>query len=139
MEKDKYADVIRKAGFRATKPRMALLHFLVGSKMPRSIKEIASALQRKDVDQVTVYRTVGTFKKAGFVREINLRGEHPRYELEDEHDHHHVVCTKCKKVEDFTGCSADGLGRKVLRESHSFSKITGHSFEFYGLCDACVK
>ena len=131
-------DILNAAGFRATKPRIALLSFLDNSTIPLLINEIVSGLKSAKVDQVTVYRMIEAFKTAGIVREVNLQGERPRYELADiEHDHHHIVCTNCRKVEDFVGCDTSKLEKKALQQSH-FAKVTGHSFDLYGLCNSCA-
>jgi Fe2+ or Zn2+ uptake regulation protein len=131
-------DILQAAGFRATKPRLALLAFLQKIPSPLPISEIASGLKSAKVDQVTVYRMIEAFKAAGIVREVNLQGERPRYELTDiEHDHHHIVCTSCHKVEDFVGCDTEQLEKKALQQSH-FAKVTGHSFDLYGLCNSCA-
>jgi Fur family ferric uptake transcriptional regulator len=55
--------------------------------------------------------------------------------------HHHLVCTGCNKVIDYTDFideevellreTEKGLGRK-----YDF-KITNHIIQFYGLCDKC--
>ena len=134
------AEIARSAGFRATKPRLLLLEFLRKAQYPLSIQEIAKSLGRKNVDQVTLYRILDAFKQKGIVREVNFQGERPRYELTDtKNDHHHIVCTNCHKLEDFKGCDAEKIGGKALKQSRSFSKITGHSFDLYGLCNGCAK
>jgi Fe2+ or Zn2+ uptake regulation protein len=138
MEKTEVAEKIRRAGFRATKQRIALISFLIKAERPIRIQEIADALNGS-IDPVTVYRMVDAFKKVGIVREVNLRGTHPRYELTDEHDHHHIVCTDCGRVEDFIDTAHEKIEAKVLARSRSFKKITGHSFDLYGLCKACVR
>ena len=132
------SEIIRSAGFRATKPRLALLAYLAKAKYPLNIQEVALGLKNK-VDQVTVYRMIESFKSAGLVREVNLQGDRPKYELADAEDHHHIVCTKCRKVEDFTGCDAECTAKKALKQSRSFAKITGHSFDLYGLCNTCAR
>jgi len=132
-------EIIRSAGFRATKPRLSLLSFLEKAKYPLSIQEVALGL-RNNVDQVTVYRMIESFTVAGIVREVNLQGDRPKYELADvENDHHHIVCTKCRKVEDFIGCGIGRVEKSALQKSEKFATITGHSFDLYGLCNACVR
>jgi Fe2+ or Zn2+ uptake regulation protein len=141
MEKTRvdFKAILRRVGFRATEPRLELLSFLSKQHLPLSIIEIASGLKPKRIDQVTVYRMVEAFAKAGIASEVNLKGERPRYELSDtEHDHHHIVCTSCHKVEDFIGCNTTQLEKKALHQSH-FSKVTGHSFDLYGLCNSCAR
>jgi Fur family ferric uptake transcriptional regulator len=132
------ADLIRKAGFRATKQRLALMSFLAKAHEPLLIQEIAEGL-KGTMDQVTTYRVLAAFKRADLVREVNLRGELPKYELSDEHDHHHIVCTDCGRIEDFTDETHEKVEHRVLAKSKSFKSITGHSFDLYGLCNVCAR
>ncbi len=134
----KDADVLRGAGFRATKPRLALISLLQGSCTPLSIGEIVEKMRRTS-DMVTVYRMIEACTKAGIVREVNLQGDKPRYELSDENDHHHIVCTDCGVIEDFIDETHGKIGRLVLARSKQFKAITGHSFDLYGLCNSCAK
>jgi Fe2+ or Zn2+ uptake regulation protein len=138
MEKDHVhlAARIRAAGFRATTPRLAVLAFLEHAKLPLPIKKISKGIGKK-VDQVTVYRTVEAFAKAGLVRASDLAGERG-YEYALGNDHHHIVCVECGKVEDFKEPSHAKLAERVLKNAHSFSKLIGHSFEFTGLCNHCI-
>ena len=138
MQKRDPRTILMGAGFRATKPRLLLLKLLEKSHIPLSIHDIVLKLQN-DVDQVTVYRSIESFTHTGIVREVDFQGQLARYEILDlEHDHHHIVCTKCHKIEDFVGCDVERVEKTALRQSHSFSRITGHSFDLYGLCKTCV-
>jgi Fur family ferric uptake transcriptional regulator len=131
--------ILKASGFRATKSRIAVLLLLEKAGKPLSIREIVGRLTGEKIDQVTVYRMVEAFVKKGILREVNLRGDHPRYELQDEHDHHHIVCTSCERVEDFVDSTHENIEKRVLAKSKSFKQITGHSFDLYGLCKACSK
>lgn len=140
MQKRDKGAILRRAGFRVTKPRLLILELLEISSTPLSIYEIVAQLRDHDIDQVTVYRSIETFTQAGIIREVDFLGQHARYELPDlEHDHHHIVCTKCHKIEDFVGCDIENIEKKALRQSHAFSQIIGHSFDLYGLCNSCAK
>jgi Fur family ferric uptake transcriptional regulator len=139
MKGDIFAEKIRRAGFRATKQRVLFVSILAKAKLPLLTQDIVDRIGPEGVDQVTVYRMVDAFKKAGIVREVNLRGDNPRYELEDEHDHHHIVCTDCGRVEDFTEHTHERVEKHVLAKSKKFKKITGHAFDLYGLCNTCAK
>lgn len=131
------ANIVRQAGLRATKPRLALLSLLQTAKYPLNIKELAEKLGT--ADQVTLYRTLNTFKKAGIVNQIDFQDNAARYEYKDtEHDHHHIVCVTCKKIDDFVGCDYERLSQAVLKQAPRFAEITGHSFEFFGKCRMCI-
>jgi hypothetical protein len=59
-----------------------------------------------------------------------------RYELLQEGHHHHVICSKCRKVQDVV------LKVDLDAEEHKIQKDTGfkiqsHSLEFFGLCTDC--
>lgn len=134
------ADIIRKAGFRATRPRLLVLSFLKKVTYPVGIKEIVVGVGSKNVDQVTVYRILDAFKKAGVVVQMDFQHGRAYYELKDaKHDHHHIICTGCNKIEDFTGCDYDKLAHKALSQTKGFARVTNHSLELFGLCKACVK
>lgn len=132
--------LIRKADLRVTTPRRHLLSLLSKQPYPMTIQEICIKLSRYHIDQVTVYRIVEVFKNSGLLREVDLRQGRPRYEIADvEDDHHHVVCVKCDKIEDFEGCDYEKLAQKALQQVRGFAKIESHSFELFGLCNTCVK
>ncbi|HEV3245526.1 MAG TPA: Fur family transcriptional regulator [Candidatus Paceibacterota bacterium] len=139
MKTPQAPEMIRRAGFRATKQRVALISYLSSAKRPLLVQEIVEEVQGKNIDQATVYRMIGTFKNKGIVREVNLQGSQPRYELKDEHDHHHIVCTDCGRVEDFTDHAHGKVGARVLARSKTFKRITGHAFDLYGVCKTCVE
>lgn len=126
---------LRAFGYRATKPRVRLLSYLHTQGQPVGVVQIAKAL-RGAMDTVTIYRTLAAFQKSGLVREIYLGKGAPMYELADTHDHHHVVCTSCGKIEDVELEHAD-LERRALKQTASFSNISAHSLEFFGECKKC--
>jgi Fe2+ or Zn2+ uptake regulation protein len=135
--KEYFASLLRTGGYKATPGRIALLHTLFSSKKPLSIKEIVRELASSKVDQATVYRILSILEDLGVVRQVNLRHGHADYEFVDANDHHHLVCVKCKRVEDIPGCDPEQVGRQVLAQAKSFSRITQHSFEFFGVCKSC--
>ena len=137
---DREASVLLKEhGLRATKQRVEMLTFLESASSPLSIQDISLKL-RRSMDNVTVYRILDTFKVADIVREVHLHSGRICYELVDhEHDHHHVVCTKCHRTEDFVGCEAEKAERSAMKQVKGFAKITGHSLELFGLCTKCAR
>jgi Fur family ferric uptake transcriptional regulator len=51
--------------------------------------------------------------------------------------HHHLICSRCGRVVDFSDCDLSGLERRLAQENGF--KIEGHLLEFLGLCPACQK
>ena len=130
---------IRNCRIRATKPRLRVLAFLQQAKYPLSVKGIVNGVGSTNIDQGTVYRILDMFKKAGLVVQVDFQQNCAYYELKDaKHDHHHIVCTECHRVEDFTGCDYAKLADKALKQVKTFAKVTHHSLELFGLCNLCI-
>ena len=130
-------DILRASGLRPTAQRIALFTYLADERMPRSICDIIARLKTQ-MDAVTVYRIIESFQNAGIVRQVDLRQGSPLFELIDEHDHHHIVCTKCERVEDFEGCNYESLTKTALTQSSAFASIQSHCIELFGFCKKCT-
>ena len=126
------------AGYKTTPGRLAILELLEKSKKPLGIAKITRGLRGKKLDPVTVYRVLDVLEKVGLVRKVDLRHGHADYEFAATDDHHHLVCVRCGRIEDFKGCDLDSLARKAIRDSNKFAKITQHSLEFFGTCKVCA-
>lgn len=133
---DHFQNVLRSVGARATPARVDILNFLQRSARPLSIQAISRHI--KNTDQATVYRALESLAAIGLVRHVDLRHGHAHYELADPHDHHHVICTSCGRMEDFTGCGVDVVMKRTLKKSKEFVSIDEHSFELFGTCKKCA-
>lgn len=131
-----FATVLRGAGFKATPRRLALLKILSNSHKPLTVEEIFDI--GIDADHATIYRSLRDLKKANIVRQVDLQHRHAHYELANS-DHHHLVCIKCGRVEDFSNSSTQPLIRSALRQSKKFQTVTQLSLEFFGICKACAR
>ncbi len=120
---------------RITGTRLEILGILKANHNPLTISEIHSKLKNKKTDLATVYRTIKLFSLLKIVNEIDFKDEFKRYELVfDRHHHHHIVCRKCKKVENVETCVLDELERLLVKKG--YSEIS-HSLEFFGICSNC--
>ena len=132
--------LLTKAGSKKTSSRHEVLEILFHATKPLSIKEIFSKIQDKKTDQVTVYRIVKSFTEKDVLRQIDLGHDQAYFEIaDDENDHHHIICMRCHTIADFTGCDANILIAKALKQVKTFTKVTRHSFELFGLCTKCSK
>lgn len=129
-------DQLRSKGYRITSPREKILNEIY--EHPLTIREIYISLQHKKekINLASVYRTVTVFLQNGIVQELDFGDGKKRYELiNKENHHHHIMCNKCKKIEDITLAEESNLLREVYAKSNF--KITKHSLEFFGLCGRC--
>lgn len=130
--------MLRKSGYKATLPRLAILQLFKKNRNPLSAQAIIDALPG-NTDQATVYRTIKSLKMAGVLRPIDLRHNHAHYELTDIADHHHLICLSCGRVEDVEHCGIEAMESTILRSSKHFKEIKTHALEFYGICKTCAK
>jgi Fe2+ or Zn2+ uptake regulation protein len=136
--KNRYADQLREAGFKATKSKLQLLAILADSKEPLSVNSIFRKFKSSIPDIVTVYRSLKELHAAGIIRQINLQHGHAHYEYAGLRDHHHFICNRCGKVEDIENCNLNAVIKKALKSSKDFTKATDHSFELFGICRSCT-
>jgi Fur family ferric uptake transcriptional regulator len=136
---NKIAGILREHGYKLTPQRHIVLKAIASSHdhlTPEAIYE-KSRLEDPGVGRVTVYRTLGLLSKLNLVCRVHAEGRCRSYMMRrpTEH-HHHVVCSGCGRVVDFTNCSLIEMEKKLSRES-GFD-IQGHLLEFYGLCRDCI-
>jgi Fur family transcriptional regulator, ferric uptake regulator len=132
--------ILRDNKLKVTPKRALILVTLVSSKLPLSVADIIVRLPHDSgIDTVTVYRNLEAFVLAGIVKEYSLKKGVTHYEYKSGHSHHHLVCTDCGVIEDFTICAANDISKQVLTASKKFRVITSHNFELFGLCSTCSK
>jgi len=138
-EKVPFPALLRSAGFKATPGRLALLETLAKAKKPLPVDDILASMKRVSPDPATVYRALKELKDAGVIRHVDFQHGHAHYELGGQTDHHHLVCIKCEKVEDFTGCDFEAIRKAALRQSKEFKEVKEHALELFGLCKSCSR
>ena len=132
------AAILREAGYRATPARIKLLELLATEKRPLTVTQIHKKLGYSELNEVTLYRALEALVASHIVRRVDLQQGHAHcYEYADKH-HHHIVCTKCEKVEDFSDKLCEEVVVKATKKSSSFKTITSHSMELFGLCASCA-
>jgi len=83
----------------------------------------------------------------GIVQKFDFGDGKARYELiegtKKETHHHHLICTKCRKVVDYTDFIEEEKDlikktEEALAAKHRF-EIKNHIINFYGTCEDCRK
>lgn len=133
-----YEEILDNKGLKKTEIRILLLDFLSKIKKPISASEVLLQLKKNKLDQVTVYRTLESFLEKGIIKKVETGKRESEYEIIDEkNDHHHMICMKCNRIEDFIGCDSLKIVESALKKSKNFKKISHHSFDLFGLCNNC--
>lgn len=136
---NKIAGMLREQGYKLTPQRHTVLKVMASNHdhlTPEVIYE-RSRLEDPGIGRATVYRTLDVLSKLNLVCRVHGEDGCRSYMMRrpTEH-HHHLVCSGCGKVVDFTNCSLVEMEKKLSKES-GFD-IKGHLLEFYGLCRDCI-
>jgi len=133
---------------RWTEPREAILQLLSRTTKHMSAKEIYATLQKfyPGIGLTTVYRTLDLLFQMGLIHKLSFGDGHNRYEFisdEKAKHHHHLVCTSCGKIFNYSEFVDEELAlvRKTedrLEKKYNF-QIEDHNIEFLGICEVCQK
>ena len=138
----------RGCGYRFTLPRQTILDVLSRTSRHLSAEDVYMAVHKAypNVGLATVYRTLELLVQMGLVYKFDFGDKRARYELAEgvkgaENHHHHLVCTGCGRVVDYTDFINEEVEllsqtEKGLSKKYNF-EITNHLIQFYGLCDKC--
>ncbi|MHB1487341.1 MAG: Fur family transcriptional regulator [Acidimicrobiales bacterium] len=130
-----------RVGQRYTLGRRALVGLLAGSNGPLRISEILKAFPQ--VPQSSAYRNLADLEQAGVIRRVVGNDDFARYELDEDLSghHHHLVCTQCGSVADFT--ASTHLEKAMAETMASIGRATGfttdsHRVDLVGRCPDCA-
>ena len=126
------AQDLKKAGLKATLPRLRILEIFESSKMKHmSAEDVYKALLEagEDVGLATVYRVLTQFESAGLVQKHNFDSGHSVYELNEGSHHDHMVCVKTGKVIEFESEEIEELQKKIA-DKHGY-QLEDHSLVLY--------
>ena len=128
-------------GLRLTKPREAMIHAILDLHRPFTTDELHTHLKQlkpsDKTDLATVYRSLSKFYEAGLLTSCHFGDGLLRYELtsSDGSHHHHIICTKCQKIEPLKTCLVQVQEKSLKKMGY---KNLSHKLEFFGVCKTCI-
>jgi len=132
--------ILRRRGLKITPQRLAILDAVASSHEHLTPAEIYKRVSRDHpgIGLVTIYRTLEVLTELGLICEMHMGGNCRSYLMRrPSGHHHHLICSDCGAVIDFTNCNLDELEERLIRET-DFT-INGHLLEFLGQCPDCCK
>lgn len=126
---------LKKAGLKATLPRLKILGILEAAKVRHmTAEDVYKALLEagEEVGLATVYRVLTQFESAGLVIRHHFEGGRSVFEINEGTHHDHMVCVECGKVFEFYDSAIEERQRKVA-EKADFS-VDEHSLYMFGTC-----
>ena len=129
---------LKRAGLKATLPRLRILEMLEGSPDRHvSAEDLYRALLAagESIGLATVYRVLTQFEQAGLVIRHNFDSGSAVFELAAGEHHDHLVCVRCSRVTEFVDETIEQRQRTIATRS-GFT-MTDHSLIIYGVCPDC--
>jgi len=133
-----FAKHCRARGLSVTPQRLAIYQALITSPRHPSAEDIYKRIRRHypTISLATVYKTLETFEREGFISKVTPLHETARYDA-NRTRHHHLICVKCHTIEDF---SAEALEHLSLpSEVVGQWRILEYTVHVLGLCRECQK
>jgi Fur family ferric uptake transcriptional regulator len=134
----KIETALRRHGYKITPQRRIVINAIIDNREHMTPAAIHKCVLREHpgIGLVTIYRTLEVLSELGLICEVHAGGSCRSYLVRrpSEH-HHHLICSDCGKVVDFTDCGLEEMERK-LSQATNF-KINGHLLEFLGQCREC--
>jgi len=127
---------LRKAGLKATAPRLKMLEFL---EKAQDRHLTAEAIYRQlleageEIGLATVYRALAQFEAAGLITRHHFEGGQAVFELERGPHHDHIVCIHCGRVEEFYDKIIEERQR-VIAGKLGYT-LRDHAMTLYGECN----
>lgn len=131
---------LKKAGLKATGPRLQILQILEqNADRHLSAEDVYRLLlnQGEEIGLATVYRVLTQFEAAGLIKRHHFEGGHSLFELDQGEHHDHLMCVKCGRVDEFVDNVIETRQEAVAREAGY--EMTDHSLCIYGVCRECRK
>ena len=130
---------LKQYGYKLTPQRLAVIRTITSSQDHLTPATIYQEVHQDhpNIGLVTVYRTLEILAELGLICELHAGGTCRSYTTGTPGQHHHLICSSCGTVLDFTGHSLSELEQSLSKDSGF--RIDGHLLEFVGLCQTCQK
>jgi Fur family transcriptional regulator, ferric uptake regulator len=132
--KDEIIQILKKSRLKITSIRIKLISIFKVSGSPLTVSDLLSKIK---ANKTTIYREINVLLKSNLLIEVDFADGIKRYELSSLNHHHHLICLKCRQVQDIT------INENLSEEEVKISKIKNfkvlkHNLEFFGYCQNCL-
>ncbi|HWO94003.1 MAG TPA: Fur family transcriptional regulator [Dehalococcoidia bacterium] len=132
---EQYVEHLQSRGRRATMARRAVIDTMAGLGEHFSAEELAQRVPH--IGRATVYRTLRLLQDEGLLCRVLLESGGLHYRLTERGHHHHLTCTECGAVQDFSDAEVAGVMEGIARRAGF--RMSGHWIEIYGMCGSCTQ
>ena len=128
---------LRQHGYKLTWQRRVVIRTVVSTQDHHTPIAIYEKVHQDypNIGLVTIYRTLEILTRLNLICELHAGGSCHSYTIAAPGHHHHLICSNCGRVVDFTGCELEEMQQSLSKKTGF--RIDGHLLEFIGLCQTC--
>jgi Fur family peroxide stress response transcriptional regulator len=125
-------------GLKLTHQRLEIFKVMESAEDHPSAEELYERVKSKlpTISFDTVYRTLALLERHGMIARIYNLDNRMRYDSNMDR-HYHLICTRCRKINDFYWPELDHLS--MPGETEGWGMIEGRHVELRGICQNCLK
>lgn len=131
-----FEELCRSKGLKVTHQRLEIFRAMAEHSDHPTTENIYNLVRKqlKTISLDTVYRTIATFEEYGLIKRVHHIDNATRFDI-NVNNHHHLVCTRCHKIKDFSWPDFDqmNLPENVTR----WGQIEVKHAVINGLCSEC--
>ena len=133
---EEFRELAWKCGLAATHQRQVIYEAVVAAPGHYSPEQVYAEVRRRtpSISLATVYKNLRLFVEHGLLREVSPHASTLLVEGNLE-PHHHLVCTRCKTVQDIEGDFVDF--KRLARQAPGGFDLTQPLVEVFGICRHC--
>ena len=131
-----FRDLAWKCGLAATHQRQVVYEAVIAAHGHHSPEQIYAAVKKRipSISLATVYNNLRLFVERGLLREVTPHSSTLRVDGNLK-PHHHLVCSRCKTVQDIEGEFFDF--KRISRQIPSGFDLSNPVVEVFGFCRRC--
>ncbi|MBW1893881.1 MAG: transcriptional repressor [Deltaproteobacteria bacterium] len=140
QEKKQFKNLLNQEGIDSVEKRFQVLEAFLVTESHMTVDELVSLLNKNGIilDSDFVKDTLKLMVQYGFAEQKRFDNQKTRYEHRHVGLHHdHMICTKCKKIIEFTDEHLELLQAQIAN-TYGFHMLL-HKMEIYGVCSDCLK
>lgn len=136
---DELKKIVKQKGLKYTEQREIVLNVLLHAKDHLTAEEIYNQIKaansESNIGIATVYRALSFLEEVHLITSINFGVDGKKYESNKKEHHDHLICTSCGKIIEFLDEEIEKRQERIALKNKF--KITSHSMQLYGICNAC--
>jgi Fur family transcriptional regulator, ferric uptake regulator len=136
--KERFSKFLKSQGHRITNERLLVLESLCSDESHIDAENLFIKMRGKGlkVSRATVYNTLQLLLQSNMIKRSHFGETHLHYEPAlSEKQHHHILCSKCGKVEEFSSEILNKIQVDICERNKY--KFVSSAFQIIGVCKKC--